>query len=591
MATGPPIVHDRDAVMDISTWPLSKWIEFLIFTRQIFEPVGKMLLQLPEDVQRSILSNTGLLPPESAAPPLTQEEPYSMAIGEKTKSAKDVTISRAPVLQITVPEKMPLREAADWLIRKDQQEDKKVAVYHEIDAFPLDGAVAFRDALAEIYGFVEGADIPGGFFEPDQPPIMVGVPTGQDTMRQVPWGRIVIPGVAGFLETSLRVNPMPKFVINGETKQRHLPEIEAIVKATKDRLATHSVYRGKAIRLDLSWLREPNPAKIFSPTGHAPRFTIPIDKIREDELVFSGPVQSDVDLGLFTPIEHSGLCREHKIPLKRGILLSGEYGVGKTLLSSVTAKKAVTNGWTFIYLTNALDMAQGFRFAAMYAPAVLFVEDGDRVVGGDDRTEDIDAVLNAFDGVDTKNVEIITVITTNHLEKMNQAILRPGRCDTLIQITRPDAAAAIRLVLLYGRGLFDPTTDFPKIGDALANHLPAEIREAVERAKLAAVRRVRGPIEGKVREQDVLSAVHAMSHQHDLLQPKSTDPRGILERVGDAFGERVGDAVADGFDKATATLLNGLQQIGYKANDMRGAADRMDDDEDVMVLAGTNGHG
>jgi SpoVK/Ycf46/Vps4 family AAA+-type ATPase len=120
-----------------------------------------------------------------------------------------------------------------------------------------------------------------------------------------------------------------------------------------------------------------------------------------------------------------------------GILLAGDPGVGKTLTAYVTAKKAVDHGWTFVYLSHAADLANGIRFALQYAPCVLFVEDLDRIVAGDDRTEEIDDVLNSFDGVDSKDKELITVLTTNHLEKIPGVALRPGRCDTLVVVTAP----------------------------------------------------------------------------------------------------------------------------------------------------------
>jgi len=478
-----------------------------------------------------------------------------------TQISKDAGIVRSKDLkQIVVPAGMKLTEAADLLMRLDKAEDKTVAVYHEFEAFPLGGAVAFRAALDEIYGFALGADTPT-WFGP-KPPAMIGVPVGPNQIKQVPWGRVTVPGVAGHLDTNMTVNPTPKFVLTGETKQRHAGEIDAIVAKVREKLKTESIYKGKAIRLDLSWMRN---GQAFSPTGDAPKFTIPVDKVKEDDLIYPAQVRNDMQLGLFTPIEHSEVCRATGIPLKRGVLLAGDYGVGKTLCAYVTAKKAVQNGWTFIYLSNALDLEAGFRFA----------------------------VLNAFDGVDTKALEIITVLTTNHLSKLSQAFLRPGRCDTLVLVTRPDADAASRLVRLYGRGLLEDGIDLARVGAALSGHLPAEIREAVERAKLAAISRMAGTgelaagktIAGHVREDDIMAAVSAMHAQHKLLEPKAVDTRSVAEKCADIFGRRVADAVANGSDRSSALALNMLQSIGYGANDLSDAANELSDNHDVPQSA------
>jgi len=511
----------------------------------------------------------------------------------KKLTVKDVDIIHDPqIKQIVLPSKMTEKEAIEWLERKDRENDKEIAVHYEIDCFPLDGAVALRKALDTIYGFVQSVATPTWFG--DQPPVMIGVPIGppnaagvEETV-QVPWGRINIPGVSGYLNTSMATNPHPKFIVNGKVKQRHKEEIADIITKTKEFLKTHSIYKGKAIRLDLSWKRN---GQNFDPMVDAPKFTIPTEKVVEEDLIFPAEVQMDIELGLFTPIEQADHCRKHGIPLKRGVLLAGPYGCGKTLTAFVTAKKAIRNGFTFIYLSNVLDLAAGLKFAAQYAPAVLFAEDVDRTMEGDTRTEKIDTILNQFDGVDTKNGELITVLTTNHPEKLSQAILRPGRIDTLVVVAKPDAAAAARLVHLYGRGLINKEADFQRIGEALADHIPAEIREAVERAKLAAIRRLSkagqlppdGSIEGHVLEQDVLTAVHAMKAQHKLLQPKNIDKRTPVEKCAHILGNTIADAINNGSHRNAAVAVRLLQEMGLPAYDVATAAQSLRVTDDVHV--------
>ena len=513
-------------------------------------------------------------------------------LGISVQGAKDVRIIRSKeTKKIIIPQDMKLRDVADWALKMDKEDERVVAVRFEFDCFPLDGAVAFRNALDSIYGFVQGATIPGNWFMPDKPPMMIGVPIGQNEVRQVPWGRVHIPGVDGWLQTGLDVRANPKFVLHGEIKQRHRDEIDGIAAQIKENLKTNSIYKGKAIRIDLSWMETPETREEFSPTIHAPQFSIPVDKVNEAELIFPADVQNDIELGLFEPIEHSDFCRRSQIPLKRGVMLAGEPGVGKSLTAYVTAKKAVRNGWTFIYLSRAADLKHGFAMASQYQPAVLFVEDLDRVVSGDDRTEEIDAVLNAFDGVESKAAEVITVLTTNNLDAIPPVALRQGRCDTLVKVTRPDAEAAASLVRLYGRGLMSTQTNYRVIGEALAGHIPAEIREAVERAKLATIRRLcrRGDmpvdgIKGHVTEQDVLDAVRAMEAQHKLLEPKKKDGRGIIEKMADILGHRIGEAVKHS-PRGTAVALGTLQQLGLGDEEMWQVARDLDANNNVPLEA------
>jgi SpoVK/Ycf46/Vps4 family AAA+-type ATPase len=82
----------------------------------------------------------------------------------------------------------------------------------------------------------------------------------------------------------------------------------------------------------------------------------------------------------------------------------------------------------------------------------------------------------------------MVIFTTNHIENIPEAALRPGRLDHLIHIQPPDAEAAARLVLHYGgneidRMNFDPVA----VGKAVQGYIPAIIAEVMKRAKLSAL--------------------------------------------------------------------------------------------------------
>src|SRR5690606_35602369 len=128
---------------------------------------------------------------------------------------------------------------------------------------------------------------------------------------------------------------------------------------------------------------------------------------------------------IFSPLKHTEACRKHKIPLKRGILLEGKYGTGKSLTARVTAKVAVDNGWTFIMLNRAQGLRAAIEFARTYQPCVIFAEDIDRVADRED--ENVNDLVNMLDGVVTKDMEMMICLTTNFIEKIDQALLRPGR--------------------------------------------------------------------------------------------------------------------------------------------------------------------
>ena len=76
------------------------------------------------------------------------------------------------------------------------------------------------------------------------------------------------------------------------------------------------------------------------------------------------------------------------------------------------------------------------------------------------------------------------MLTTNHLENINPAMLRPGRLDSIINVLPPDAEAVSRLFHLYGGSTIAADEDLSKAADLLSGTIPAVIAEVVKRAKL-----------------------------------------------------------------------------------------------------------
>ena len=133
------------------------------------------------------------------------------------------------------------------------------------------------------------------------------------------------------------------------------------------------------------------------------------------------------------------------IPQKRGVLLAGEPGTGKTLICK--ALMAEAEGITCIttsayrlsedeYITDLYEMAQDL------SPCIVFIEDIDLI--GLNREEyhyqhgpALLALLNVLDGVEEKH-EIVTVATTNNQQALDRALSqRPSRFDRVISLPLP----------------------------------------------------------------------------------------------------------------------------------------------------------
>lgn len=411
--------------------------------------------------------------------------------------------------QIILPDGMSYKEAHVWLRRQEDAEEKVVAIADPIQCYPLDGIVALMRALKQIYGFASLEDTPGFFGS--TPPNLLQVPMADGSFETAPLGRIAIPKwEGGFLDTNLR--PDMSLLIMGEIKRKFESEVKAVITTMRQLLASNSIYKGKALMVDLSFMSSDNE-RIFHPYSDAPKF-MDVKNIDESMLILNDVTAFELNANIFTIIEQTEACKRNSIPLKHGGLLMGPYGTGKTLTARVLAKKCVRNGWTFIYLKNAEHIANGLRLAQMYAPAVVFAEDIDQVLSGE-RDGEINEILNTMDGVDTKDKPIITILTTNRPEQIQPAFLRAGRIDTVIAMDAPDSKTSIKFVQKFardenGRTLLVDGVDLTEAGKELAGFVPAFIAEAVQKAKRSAIHREGTDIVGKVTAEDVVLSAQAL---------------------------------------------------------------------------------
>lgn len=462
----------------------------------------------------------------------------------------DVSIEKAgrKIILPNDPREMTEDEAITALKRKKEQQNMTVSIYEEVNAFPLEGAYALMKVLQFKYGWVDSVPTPG-FFGPN-PPTMVTLETGYDKKTQVIWGSFQVPGVEGTIETNASYkNGRPTFVITGEVKKRYQGEIQALANDVRTFVKNYSLYKGQAVRINT----KKNKDGGYSMDLDKPPTFMDVDRVKAEELIFSDDVQALIATNLYTPIEKTELCRKHKVPLKRGILLEGPYGTGKTLTAYVTAKKAVENGWTFIYLDRVAAIKEAIIFAREFSPAVIFAEDVERIVEGD-RTTAVDDVLNNIDGLDSKGQEIICVFTTNHVDQINKAMLRPGRLDAVITVAPPDAKAAEKLVRFYSQGLIAANDDLTAAGKELKGQIPATIREVVERSKLAAIGRTAEGEEIRLTGEDVRVSAIGMKNHIKVMNPPEKPVYSDEEKLGIMMGlvmRKADEGFYDSFDTTT----------------------------------------
>src|SRR5688500_2679050 len=152
-----------------------------------------------------------------------------------------------------------------------------------------------------------------------------------------------------------------------------------------------------------------------------------------------------------------------KVP--KGILLHGPPGTGKTLLAKAVAHESGANflsqsASSFIEMFAGLGAARIrrlFKEAREAAPAIVFIDELDAVGaqrGSDisgERDQTLNQLLVEMDGFDSQD-NVVVMAASNLLEKLDKALLRPGRFDRQVFVPPPDMRGRQRILEVHTKG-------------------------------------------------------------------------------------------------------------------------------------------
>ena len=127
------------------------------------------------------------------------------------------------------------------------------------------------------------------------------------------------------------------------------------------------------------------------------------------------------------------------VPYKKSYLLHGPPGNGKTSLAKSLASYFKKDIY-YVNISNIDERNINNLFAKISSDAVILIEDIDSYYDGrtpiGDNKVSFSSLLNCLDGMFSAE-GVITIITTNHIEKLDPALIRSGRCDVKIKIEKP----------------------------------------------------------------------------------------------------------------------------------------------------------
>jgi len=130
---------------------------------------------------------------------------------------------------------------------------------------------------------------------------------------------------------------------------------------------------------------------------------------------------------------------QNRIPWKRGILLYGKPGNGKTSIIRTIMSAYNFKPVTIAAGANDESVREAFTYAEEQSPALLYFEDLDSLL---EKNVDISSFLNLMDGISAKN-GLLVLATANNVKKLASNITdRPSRFDRKFEIPLPNAEMA-----------------------------------------------------------------------------------------------------------------------------------------------------
>lgn len=419
-----------------------------------------------------------------------------------------------------------LPKAIDFLSQLHEQQKEEHNFDRVFKFRPNDVAAALMATLKNLFGTTGVGQATYSFFGKQNPTFRT-IDVGYRQTMQVPDGWTQFPPLDGQIAVGgVKDAELGNVgIVRVQCPRRHRAAVEGLFIAMERYLETGSIYKGRAID-----------------GAGTPNF-LNTTTVNPKDVVYTQDVMRQLMANVWVLIEHTEKLRAKGVPLKRAVLLEGPYGTGKSLAGMITAQKAVDNGWTYIFCRPQDNLETVMRTAQMYAPAVVFFEDIDVVADENDPTK-ISRLLDTFDGITSKGVPVIGVLTTNNVDKIHKGMLRPGRMDAVIHIGALDQEGVRKLVeaKLGAENLMD--VDYGVVFKAFEGFVPAFAAEAIDRVRRYGIARNHGEMPEFFTTEDLVDAAEGLRPQLELMEgAKEAEKLPTIDRVWEDLADRVVERV------------------------------------------------
>jgi ATPase family associated with various cellular activities (AAA) len=381
-------------------------------------------------------------------------------------------------------------------------------------------------------------------------PVIMSLPSGPDgqTRPTVAFGIYLVRDGATRLAIMLRPAGLGvrHTEVNVQVVGTSMGQAEAALREIRQLANERSVFRGQMITFG---------PEVFGPaTGSTPLNFLPRPSVTRDQLVLPDELLADIERQVAGVAAHSRRLLASGQHLKRGVLLYGAPGTGKThtvryLLSQLPEVTVIEiSGRALGRIREACSVARSLQ------PAIIVVEDVDLIA--EERTARpgehplLFQLLNEMDGL-VSAADVTFLLTTNRADLLEPALAaRPGRIDLAAELPLPDAGARRALLRLYQGNLIVADADLAAVIERTEGVTAPFLRELLRKAALL--------------------SVEADSGEDDARGPAG-DPDAPIA-VSGAHLTAALDALFDSRRQLTRVLLGGARGDGGREPSMRAVA-------------------
>jgi predicted AAA+ superfamily ATPase len=178
-----------------------------------------------------------------------------------------------------------------------------------------------------------------------------------------------------------------------------------------------------------------------------------VQKVTFRDLQGVDEILQKLEANIILPLENDELATELHLKPKRGVLLVGPPGTGKTTVGRALAHRLKSKFFlidgTFISGTGSFygQIHHLFESAKQNAPSIIFIDDSDVIFESGEELGLYRYLLTMLDGLESESAgRVCVMMTAMEVSHLPPALIRSGRIELWLEMRLPDAAARARIL-------------------------------------------------------------------------------------------------------------------------------------------------